>query len=230
MMGPRAIQGEENLTKRSTNSAQRGSGAFQLAATVPRTLNAREGRCLRGGGQFHVIKEIAAPPLTKNGLGAKARPNLLSKLNACSRLAHRIGLPQVLKASHRRKAGAARPQKGDAPSKALKSQFNQGEARCSPRSSFKPRSLLAVPSLLRYRDLALGDLAQLPGTWQNADNLVGHGWNMIALPYKTPGRTLNPDAPDHQNSDFRLLQNQFNETLEFSIVEGVPNRGVSARR
>jgi hypothetical protein len=76
-------------------------------------------------------------------------------------------------------------------------------------------------------DPALGDLTQLPGTWANADNLVGHGWNMIALPYKEPGRTVNPDTPD-QKSEFRLLLNQFNETLTFSTVDkGVPNRGAA---
>src|SRR5271168_3898714 len=76
-------------------------------------------------------------------------------------------------------------------------------------------------------DPALGDLMLLPGIWENVDNLVGHGWNMIALPYKEPGRVVNPDTPD-QKSDFRLLLNQFNETLTFSIVDkGVPNRGAA---
>lgn len=76
-------------------------------------------------------------------------------------------------------------------------------------------------------DPALGDLMQLPGTWENVDNLVGHGWNMIALPYKEPGRVVNPNTPD-QKSDFRLLLNQFNETLTFSIADkGVPNRGAA---
>jgi hypothetical protein len=76
-------------------------------------------------------------------------------------------------------------------------------------------------------DLALGDLTQMPGTWANTDNLVGHGWNMIALPYKEPGRVVNPNTPD-QKSEFRLLLNQFNETLAFSTVDkGVPNRGAA---
>jgi hypothetical protein len=76
-------------------------------------------------------------------------------------------------------------------------------------------------------DPALGDLTLLPGTWANADNLVGHGWNMIALPYKEPGRVVNPNTPD-QKSEFRLLLNQFNETLTFSTVDkGVPNRGAA---
>jgi hypothetical protein len=76
-------------------------------------------------------------------------------------------------------------------------------------------------------DESLGPLAQLPGVWSNADNLVGHGWNMIALPYKQPGKTVQPDTPD-QKSDFRLLLNQFNETLTFSLLDkGVPNRGAA---
>jgi hypothetical protein len=76
-------------------------------------------------------------------------------------------------------------------------------------------------------DPALGPFTQLPGTWQNADALVGHGWNLIALPYKTPGKTVVPDTPD-QKSDFRLLLNQFNETLSFTLLDkGVPNRGAA---
>jgi hypothetical protein len=76
-------------------------------------------------------------------------------------------------------------------------------------------------------DPALGDLTLLPGTWANADNLAGHGWNMIALPYKQPGRAVDPNTPDQQ-SDFRLLLNQFNETLEFTTVDkAVPNRGAA---
>jgi hypothetical protein len=50
---------------------------------------------------------------------------------------------------------------------------------------------------------------------------------MIALPYKEPGKTVNPNTPD-QKSTFRLLLNQFNETLTFSLVDkGVPNRGAA---
>jgi len=73
-------------------------------------------------------------------------------------------------------------------------------------------------------DPALGPLALLPGTWANVPDLVGHGWNMIALPLKKPGSTIVPDQP----SDFRLLLNQFNETLVFSTVDtAVPNRGAA---
>lgn len=62
---------------------------------------------------------------------------------------------------------------------------------------------------------AFGPLKQLLGTWKNLPNLPGRGWNMIALPFA--------------GTDFgyRLLLNQYNETLTFSAVDkGVPNRGV----
>jgi hypothetical protein len=63
-------------------------------------------------------------------------------------------------------------------------------------------------------DPKLGPLAMLPGKWANLPKLAGHGWNMIALPFAG-------------GSDFRLLLNQFNEELEFSLVDtGVPNRGI----
>jgi hypothetical protein len=61
-------------------------------------------------------------------------------------------------------------------------------------------------------DPALGPLNQLPGTWLG----VGHGWNMIALPFVSPG--LN----------YRLLLNQYDEHLNFTFVDkAVPNRGIS---
>ncbi len=68
-------------------------------------------------------------------------------------------------------------------------------------------------------DELLGPLALLPGVWKNAGGLEGRGWNMIALPFATrPGSTL----------DYRLLLNQYNETLVFDLVDkGVPNRGLS---
>ncbi len=63
-------------------------------------------------------------------------------------------------------------------------------------------------------DELLGPLRQLPGQWVGR----GRGWNMIALPFAEPGF-----------GDFRLLLNQYDETLTFSLVDkGVPNRGVSA--
>lgn len=62
-------------------------------------------------------------------------------------------------------------------------------------------------------DPDLGPLAQLPGTWEGH----GTGWNMIALPFATEGFL-----------DYRLLLNQYDEVLNFSLVDkGVPNRGVS---
>ncbi len=67
-------------------------------------------------------------------------------------------------------------------------------------------------------DDALGPLRLLPGTWSNLPGLPGRGWNMIALPFATgPGSPFN----------YRLLLNQYNETLRFTVVDkGVPNRGI----
>lgn len=68
----------------------------------------------------------------------------------------------------------------------------------------------------------LGHLARLPGKWINAKEGVitgfeGRGWNMIALPFFREG----------VRGDFRVLANQYNETLDFMVVDGpVPNRGV----
>lgn len=68
-------------------------------------------------------------------------------------------------------------------------------------------------------DELLGPLALLPGVWKNEGGLEGRGWNMIALPFETrPGSEL----------DYRLLLNQYNETLVFDLVDkGVPNRGLT---
>lgn len=75
----------------------------------------------------------------------------------------------------------------------------------------------------RYVELAqqgdedLGPLKLLPGTWKNTGDFVGRGWNMIALPFHGSGPPL----------DYRLLVNQFNEELKFSLVDkAVPNRGI----
>jgi hypothetical protein len=64
----------------------------------------------------------------------------------------------------------------------------------------------------------LGPLKLLPGTWKNLPTLPGRGWNMIALPFATePASPLN----------YRLLLNQYNEELKFTLVDkGVPNRGI----
>lgn len=63
-------------------------------------------------------------------------------------------------------------------------------------------------------DELLGPFKNLPGIWEGK----GTGWNMIALPFKAePGSRLN----------YRLLLNQFDETLNFALVDkGVPNRGL----
>ena len=66
-------------------------------------------------------------------------------------------------------------------------------------------------------DEDLGPLALLPGTWKNTGAFEGRGWNSIALPFAQPGSRLN----------YRLLVNQFNEELKFTLVDkGVPNRGI----
>lgn len=58
----------------------------------------------------------------------------------------------------------------------------------------------------------LGPLNLLPGKWKG----VGTGWNMIALPF------------DKAQFNYRLLMNQYDETLEFSFVDDdVPNRGLA---
>lgn len=65
-------------------------------------------------------------------------------------------------------------------------------------------------------DASFGVLNQLHGTWRNSGSLAGHGWNLIALPF----------GPQGELGDFRLLLNQFNETLDFTTVDAhVPNRG-----
>lgn len=83
------------------------------------------------------------------------------------------------------------------------------------------RSLRKQPRQFENKapDPALGPLQLLPGVWRNEPSLPGRGWNMIALPF----------APDHasQPLNYRLLLNQYNEELEFTLVDkGVPNRGI----
>ena len=77
-------------------------------------------------------------------------------------------------------------------------------------------------------DPLLGPLQNLPGVWKNkwtpeesaAPTLEGRGWNMIALPFLSVEEGRSPD--------YRVLMNQYNEELKFSVVDkGVPNRGVS---
>ena len=57
----------------------------------------------------------------------------------------------------------------------------------------------------------LGPLALLPGKWKGNRN----GWNMIALPF------------DGGLFKFRILMNQYDETLDFTFVgDNVENRGL----
>ena len=70
----------------------------------------------------------------------------------------------------------------------------------------------------------LGPLKLLPGVWKNLPNLPGRGWNMIALPFAAKPvrgrRALN----------YRLLLNQYNEELKFTLVDkAVPNRGIARK-
>lgn len=60
-------------------------------------------------------------------------------------------------------------------------------------------------------DPDLGPLQDLPGEWKSE----GRGWNMIALPFAAG------------QFGYRLLLNQYNETLKFGLVDkAVPNRGI----
>jgi hypothetical protein len=70
-------------------------------------------------------------------------------------------------------------------------------------------------------DPNLGPFRWLPGTWKNTEELAGHGFNMIALPY------VGTDAEPSENG-YRLLMNQYNESLIFDFADvGAPNRGVA---
>lgn len=76
---------------------------------------------------------------------------------------------------------------------------------------YKDQPRIIAPATMG--DEELGPLKLLPGHWQSK----GRGWNMIALPF----------APADAN--FRVLMNQYNEDLKFSLVDkGVPNRGIDA--
>lgn len=60
-------------------------------------------------------------------------------------------------------------------------------------------------------DENLGILKLLPGKWASTDT----GWNMIALPTEGP------------KFSYRLLMNQYRETLEFlEVDDNIPNRGI----
>ncbi|WP_062517824.1 heme-binding protein [Demequina gelatinilytica] len=81
----------------------------------------------------------------------------------------------------------------------------------------KYRANSRVVEVATTSDEELGPFKLLPGTWKNTDRLRGRGWNMIALPFAAEGGAL----------DYRLLVNQFDEELKFSLVDKrVPNRGI----
>lgn len=81
-------------------------------------------------------------------------------------------------------------------------------------SKAERRELIEQPRIIEEAtagDPALGPLRLLPGTWKSE----GNGFNMIALPFEA------------QTLDYRLLMNQYDETLNFSLVDkAVPNRGI----
>lgn len=61
----------------------------------------------------------------------------------------------------------------------------------------------------------LGPLQLLPGEWVGK----GTGWNMIALPFQ--------GAQPPNGNRFRILMNQYDEELSFSLVDdNIPNRGL----
>ena len=73
-------------------------------------------------------------------------------------------------------------------------------------------------TVARAGDEDLGPLRLLPGIWKNTEQLHGRGWNMIALPFAGTGAG---------GLNYRLLLNQYNEELKFTLVDkGVPNRGI----
>lgn len=78
-------------------------------------------------------------------------------------------------------------------------------------------------SIANQGDERLGNLQHLPGSWINSKDgqetgFEGRGWNMIALPFENP---------DGGRGDFRVLVNQYNESLQFDAIDGpVPNRGI----
>jgi hypothetical protein len=87
-----------------------------------------------------------------------------------------------------------------------------------------------VVKLAKAGDQSLGPLKQLPGVWSNEPLLTGRGWNCIALPFIAQDGP--PPAPSGTRPiDYRLLCNQFNETLKFDIVDDdIPNRGIDLAR
>lgn len=81
----------------------------------------------------------------------------------------------------------------------------------------KYRANSRVVEVAHKDDEELGPFRLLSGTWKNTKRLNGRGWNMIALPFASGEGPL----------DYRLMVNQYNEVLKFSLVDKrVPNRGI----
>lgn len=79
-----------------------------------------------------------------------------------------------------------------------------------------------VADIAEFDDPVLGPLRLLPGTWENTPLLNGFGFNLMALPFNN-----RPAGP--RNMGFRVLMNQYEETLTFAVTDkGVPNRGRQA--
>ena len=88
----------------------------------------------------------------------------------------------------------------------------------------RARSLTPVAKISTSEYENLGPLGALCGTWKNVigtdKDLEGRGWNMIALPFA-----------GNSGLNYRLLLNQYNETLEFKLVDDdIPNRGIDIHR
>ena len=88
----------------------------------------------------------------------------------------------------------------------------------------RARSLTPVAKISTSEYENLGPLGALCGTWKNVigtdKDLEGRGWNMIALPFA-----------GNSGLNYRLLLNQYNETLEFKFVDDdIPNRGIDIHR
>ena len=72
-----------------------------------------------------------------------------------------------------------------------------------------------MTEIAEFDDPDLGPLRLLPGTWKNTPMLEGFGFNLMALPFAAGA------------NGYRLLMNQYDETLTFAVTDkGVPNRGL----
>ncbi|MEP2028815.1 MAG: heme-binding protein [Paracoccaceae bacterium] len=71
-------------------------------------------------------------------------------------------------------------------------------------------------AIAEFDDPVLGPLRLLPGVWKNTEPLKGFGFNLMALPFVGG------------SNGFKILMNQYDEDLTFSVADkGVPNRGLT---